>query len=235
MLKTIKTHPVASLLALLFILTEIALGIYVQVGAIQINVVAYCSVALAFVFVLYCFDKNPLWLFTACALLMTLCADVFLVLLTPRKEVIAMVFFNLAQLLYALRLLYQQKKGTARNKHLLIRLTSCIVSAVLTWIVLGQNCNTLAVISMIYYANLLCNIVCAFIVKDSLFAVGLILFACCDAFVGLGVLCNMLDVSSTSLLHKLAFPPKVDPVWLFYVPSQTLIALSTLPNKLKSN
>ena len=231
----IKQRPLLCLLAILFVLAEIAMGIYVQTGTEQINIVAYCSVALAFVFVLYCFDKSYLWLFTAAALMMTLCADVFLVLLTPRREVLAMVFFNLAQVFYALRLFCKQKTARHQTVHLLLRVVLCAAALVATKLVLKENTNLLALISIVYYANLICNVVWAFIVKDTMFAVGLIFFALCDAFVGLGVLCNMLNVSQTSLLYKLAFPAKVDPVWLFYVPSQTLIALSTLPNKLKSN
>ena len=234
MLKTIKAHPVASLLALLFVLTEIAMGIYVQIGSIQVNVVAYCSVVLAFAFVACCFAKNQLWAFTACAMANTLLADVFLVLTDPRKQLLAMVFFNCAQIFYALRLFYQQTSNKARVRHLTIRVVACTTLAAATLLVLRQNANTLAVISAIYYANLLCNIVYAFTVRDYTFAVGLVFFALCDAFVGLGVLCQMLDLPTTSALHQIAFPSKFDPVWAFYVPSQTLIALSTLEHKLKT-
>ena len=231
MLNKIKNNPLPYLLALVFVVAEVALWGYIQLGT-QISCwVRYSSVALAFVFVLYSFKKDYLWLFTACAMVMTLCADVFLVILNPIKQITAMVFFNFAQVFYALRLFTRQTGKKQRLVHLFVRVGLCAIAVVATLLVLGQTANTLAVISMIYYANLLVNIVYAFVVRDTIFAVGLIFFALCDAFVGFGVLCDMLNAPVDSLLHKIAYP-SFDAVWLFYVPSQTLIALSTLKHKL---
>lgn len=233
MLKTIKTHPVASLLALLFVLTEIAMGIYVQIGSIQVNVVAYCSVVLAFAFVACCFAKNQLWAFTACAMANTLLADVFLVLTEPRKQLLAMILFSCTQVFYALRLFDRQSNKKSKSIHLIVRIAASAAAVIATFAVLKQQTNLLAVISIIYYANLLCNVAYAFVTRDFVFAVGLICFALCDAFVGLSVLRQDYSLSST-LLHSRQLNLGFDPVWAFYVPSQTLIALSTLEHKLKT-
>lgn len=222
------------LLALLFILVEIGFGFYIQLGSNNVPVVSYVSVVLAFLFVIYSFKKDFSWLFTACAMVMTLCADIFLVLADPKEQVLAMVFFNFAQIFYALRLFYSQTTKTSRIVQLVIRLSLCVFSVALTFIVLGDNVNLLSVISIFYYANLLTNLVYAFLTHDYIFGVGLICFAFCDAFIGLNVLANgIFTIPEGSFLYTLLHLG-FDPVWAFYLPSQTLIALSTLRHKLKN-
>ena len=58
--------------------------------------------------------------------------------------------------------------------------------------------------------------------RQRAFALGLTLFVGCDTCVGLF---NVLPAGS-----PLYFPASVG-MWLFYLPSQVLIALSTLPEK----
>ena len=233
MLKNIIRKRVDLAIVPLFILAEIILSIYVQIGEKYNNVVAYCSVALAFLFVIYYFKKDYLWLFTACAMIFTLCADVFLVLIEPRKQLLAMFIFNFAQIAYALRLFNSQTTKKAKIIHLIIRIFTCIVSVIATIIVLNDNLNLLSVVSIVYYSNLIINIVYAFIVRDYIFAIGLVFFAFCDAFIGLDVLSEgVLNITNQSLLYNILHPG-FDPVWACYVPSQTLIALSIFQHKHK--
>ena len=224
---------VALILALLFVLIEILMGIYVQKGETATTIVAYSSVVLAFLFVLYSFKKDYLWLFTALAMSFTLCADVFLVLVEPRKQLLAMFFFNFTQIFYALRLFSCEPLKKKKLIHLFIRLTVCLIAVISTIIVLKENLNALSIVSIIYYANLIVNVVYAFISRDFIFGVGLICFAVCDAFVGLSVLSQgLLEIKSGSFLHYIMHPG-FDPVWAFYVPSQTLISISTFKRKFK--
>ncbi|MBR2974269.1 MAG: hypothetical protein IKC47_00800 [Clostridia bacterium] len=229
----LKTNLLPLLIACLFVAVEIALGIYVQIGVYHVPVVSYCSVVLAFVFVLCCFYKSRLWLFTACAMATTLAADVFLVLTEPRKQLLAMIFFSCTQVFYALRLFDRQSNKKSKSIHLIVRIAASAAAVIATFAVLKQQTNLLSVISIIYYANLLCNVAYAFVTRDFVFAVGLICFALCDAFVGLSVLRQDYSLNST-LLQSRQLNLGFDPVWAFYVPSQTLIALSTLVHKRKN-
>ncbi len=108
-------------------------------------------------------------------------------------------------------------------------MSALIVTAAL--IVLNDEANTLAIISVIYYINLVINLIFAHRSRRGgfLLTVGLILFALCDINVGLAVLNNMYDggFPEGSLFYELLHF-KYDLVWLFYIPSQTIIPLSLL-------
>jgi hypothetical protein len=60
----------------------------------------------------------------------------------------------------------------------------------------------------------------------------LALFICCDVCIGLSLIEGYLPLSKGSLLYHLAHPG-FNLAWVFYVPSQALLALSLLPGKLK--
>ncbi len=81
---------------------------------------------------------------------------------------------------------------------------------------------------MLYYANLLTNIVFAFrnFKTAPTFAIGLLLFAFCDLLVGFTMLDLYLPVTESSIVYKLTHCD-LNLIWVFYVPSQTLIALSS--------
>lgn len=77
----------------------------------------------------------------------------------------------------------------------------------------------------LYFAQLLCNTVLAWTLQGRawrLFALGLTLFVGCDLCVGLA--------NSNLTFSGLERAASVG-MWLFYLPSQVLIALSTLPGK----
>ena len=81
------------------------------------------------------------------------------------------------------------------------------------------------------------NIIFAFKQKESsiLFPIGLLLFACCDLQVGLIVLnSSYINIENNLILNFIVDPP-FNLVWLFYVPSQTLIALSIIKDKTSTN
>ena len=133
-----------------------------------------------------------------------------------------MLCFLCVQLLYACHL-HTQKPN---NVFLWIRLALVILAEGITLGVLRENVDALALISLCYYANLLCN-VCESILQfrvSALFPIGLCLFTLCDTVIGLQQMEGYLTISSP-LLHSVLYPG-FNLAWMFYLPSQVLIALS---------
>ena len=231
--KLCKRTVIISALAVVFLVLELALSLWIQFPTdTPTRYVCYSSVVLAFVFGVTCYKKDYNYLFTVLALAFTVIADYFLVLPESPNQLPGMIFFSVAQLLYAVKLFFSQKDKKARIIHLVVRVALSIIAVTLTVLVLGENADSVGIISMFYYANLVVNIVYAFITKNYLFGVGLCLFACCDAIIGLSVMTEgYLPIPDTSFIHKILHPG-FNIVWAFYAPSQTLIALSLVKPKL---
>ena len=164
-------------------------------------------------------------------LLFTCLADYCLVICNPIEQLSGMVFFLAVQIIYGIKL-YKNNK----NKPLLIaRIFVTVLSPIVIFLVLGNKTDALSVISVCYYINLVFNIISAFMSfgKNRLFAIGLVLFLLCDTVVGLQVASSgYLPIVKGSLLYKMIFP-NFNLVWLFYLPSQVLIALTSLKNTTK--
>ena len=167
------------------------------------------------------------------AMLFTLVADYYLVILehTPENKLRGVSIFLGTQLFIFLHILVNDRSKKMRVAQVIIRalMSALIVTAAL--IVLKDEANALAIISVIYYINLVINLIFAHRSGRGgfLLTVGLILFALCDINVGLAVLNNMYDggFPEGSLFYELLHF-KYDLVWLFYIPSQTIIPLSLL-------
>ncbi len=227
-------HKSIRLAAILtFCIAELALGILVQTtsGTVETGV-SYAAVLLACAFVALCFEPTPRWALTQAALIFTVCADYFLVVRGAEQQFLAMLFFSCTQLAYAARLFVEDKDKTRRMTHLALRVGVPLAVLAVTFAVLGGGADRVALISMFYFANLVLNAVLAFVrFKSSrLLAIGLALFICCDVFVGLSLIEGWLPLSEGSFLYALAHPG-FNAAWLFYVPSQALLALSIFPWK----
>lgn len=217
--------------AAVFIAAEIILGVIIQlvVGYVY-SAMTVLAVALAFVFVCINGKKTRVCLLLIVAMCCTLIADVFLCGFFDYEhgQLVAMLIFCVVQACYFLRIYSEHKTEVQKTVHLLVRV---IVSTILVFVValvLKEKTNALAVISVFYYANLLTNIIYAFIEyrKSLFFAIGLLLFAFCDLFVGLDVLAfSFFNLEQGSLLYFLVNLP-FNTAWAFYVPAQTLLALS---------
>ena len=85
---------------------------------------------------------------------------------------------------------------------------------------------------MFYYANLILNIVFAFLGGRGLrlMAVGLVFFALCDTVIGLIVMKAYLPIPPDAFLYRILYPG-FNLAWVFYVPSQALLALSLWQRK----
>ena len=218
-----------------FLAIEALLGVLLQTASGRaVSLYSYASVLLAFLFCAVLALPTRAYLFTQLGLLFTVFADYFLVYLPVQKKLPAMLLFLVAQLCYYLRL-RTAEHGKRRRTHALCRLGASLLALLLTLSVLRENADALALVSMLYYANLILNIVFAFAAaeKPPLFAVGLVLFLCCDTLIGLSLLGTYFPLSEGSLLYRIVYPG-FNLAWAFYLPSQALIAISLLPKRLQA-
>lgn len=112
---------------------------------------------------------------------------------------------------------------------LFIRLGLIAAAEAVTVLILKDATDPLAVISICYYVNLIFNIILAFLQfkQYRLFAIGLVFFLLCDTVIGLQVMSGgYLPIPDGSLLDQILSVP-FNLAWLFYLPSQVLISLSS--------
>ena len=95
----------------------------------------------------------------------------------------------------------------------------------LSIVILKDKVDALTLASVIYYANLVSNVIFAFVRygEEKLFAYGLLLFAMCDLCIGLDVLFS--DYLKSEVLSAVFRFPYANVPWIFYQPSQALIAM----------
>lgn len=233
--KTNKTYRF--IVTAFFLLVELLLFVLILWGNTSYtNVLEFSSVTAAFVFSLLILKAIPAAILTAAALMFTVCADFCLEILQPMQQSIAMTFFLIVQLCYFARLLRELKTKRWFIFNIVFRLFLLTVAEIITTLILKNKYDYLSCISILYYANLLLNVVLAFTQckRAPLLAFGLLLFICCDTFVGLQCAAGVyLNIPTDSIFYQVIFPP-FNIIWLFYVPAQVLLASSILPLK-KSN
>ena len=171
--------------------------------------VKYLSVILCFVFSLLFNSKKKESRFLILTSLLTISADLFLLVLDDYYE-IGIAIFCVVQSIYALSM---------KKKTLIIRAVILVTLVVLFFMKVTQLQNLLAVYSI---TCLLLNVVDSFSFTSKSFTIGLILFALCDISVGLF---NISDGIVGNIAGNL--------MWIFYLPSQVLIALSGGPHEKK--
>ncbi len=188
-------------------------------GALLANS-CFSAIVLCFVYSLIMLGK-PLLI---AALAGTVAADFFLVTFTPSWQLPGMACFLVVQLLYALFL----HRQNFQKPWLGARLGLMALITVIALFVLKKNADPLAIISVLYYANIVMNMVMAFakFKKFPLLAIGFLLFILCDTVIGLQVASTgYLPIGENSLLYKILFMD-LNLAWLFYLPSQVLITLT---------
>ena len=221
----------------IFFLIQSVNGYFIQMTIGRIcDIISFGGVVLAFLFALALFNKSIDWLLCALGLFFTVIADWNLVILNPMRQMPAMYAFSLVQIFYFLRIYRVHKKtpdGVGRRRkslrriHITVRVLAITVALLICRILLGEGADALSMIAMFYYANLLCNVLFSFVEfrKMPCFAIGLLCFALCDLFVGLGMIDQYITVEYGSLIYKLTHTD-LNMAWVFYVPSYTLIAIS---------
>lgn len=207
-----------------FLIVEAILYYFIlTTGGWTFTVTAYLSIVLCFLFALQGIRSKP---FMVAGLACTVGADFCLVVCDPIQRLWGMVFFLGAQTLYAFYLHRNQKSRPL----LLIRIFLTVVAALIAILVLKEKLDALALVSVCYYANLIMNMVAAFTQwrRNKLLPIAFVLFILCDTIIGLQVASTgYLPIAEGSVLYKLIFSG-FNTAWMFYLPSQVLLALCCL-------
>lgn len=216
------------ILTAVFLCIEAVLYYFVLTGSgMTFTVTAYTGIILCFAFALIMGVRQD-WLMVA-GLACTVGADFCLVVCDPIQQLWGMVFFLGAQAFYAISL-YRKRKN---NVLLGIRIGLSVIALVVAFVVLKENVDALALISVCYYANLIMNMVTAFTQWNNckLLPIGFVLFILCDTIIGLQVASGgYLPIPKDSALYSFLFNG-FNTSWMFYLPSQVLIALSARKTK----
>ena len=218
----LRNKPQYICTALFLVLEAVLYYFILTTGGQTLVTCEYLAIILCFVFALLTCRKSTLWILAGLAF--TLGADYCLVVADPIQQLWGMVFFMGTQTMYAIYLQLH-----SRNRVLLIvRISLVVLAEAIAWIVLKDNLDPLAAVSMYYYANLIMNLIEALTMfrREKLLSIGFVLFLLCDTVIGLQVACGgYLAIEQTSLLYQIIFMP-FHLSWFFYLPSQVLIALS---------
>lgn len=153
----------------------------------------------------------------AAALTLTLAADTFLLLLGCWYG-LGVALFCAVQGLY-LRRIWKENGGHALW---LLRLGLSALSLILLGAL--DLLTALNALALCYFSNFLCNVLQTLPLgglRMGLFRLGLALFLCCDVCVGVFNAPGLFPAPLTVLARV--------GMWLFYLPGQVLIALSSLP------
>ena len=227
----VKSSKIYLIRLLSFLVIEAILFVLVFSTHGLINKISsFLCVVVPFLFSLTFISKDFDTIYTQIALFCTVMADLFLVVLEPQIRGVAMTFFFITQLCYALRTLRFYNKKIV---FIIVYVFAVVLVITTTIIVLKNKTDYLSIISMLYYTFLVCNVIfsCIKFKYSPLLAVGLILFICCDTLIGLKMaIGTYIDINPSSFLYIISHTT-FNLAWLFYIPSQTLLALSVYRKK----
>lgn len=218
----------------------IALSIFALIQTVYLVLVIvtgrdfFTSVLISASFMILSCAKTKSYLFMQIGLVCTVFADIFLVVIEPMIQLPAMIFFSGTQICYFLRIFFETKSKKEKLIHLILRASLTVIVQIITIIVLKEKTDALSLVSMFYYTNLILNVIFAFIhfKKSPVLAIGLLLFLLCDTIIGLDIMASSY-ISGTALEAVNSFISGANWAWIFYVPSQALIASSLIRIKEK--
>lgn len=223
MLKRLRPMDI---LAMIFVLAEIAIFPLIHRNTGDVSAF-WCYIAIILVVIMAFITARREWrsYLIRLGLLFTLVADYFLVV-DSEMLLEGVIAFTLAQAAYFAYLLTVEHRVRVRNANVVSRVAISIVLVLAAILVLGASVDALAIASVIYYSNLVINAVFAFVAdrRERTLAIALVLFAMCDLSIGLGVL---FDTYLRSDALDFIFNSGFNLAWIFYQPSQVLIALRT--------
>ena len=159
------------------------------------------------------------------ALLFTAGADLFLVALKEAQWIPGLALFCFVQLLWALRLL-RMEEGRRRFVHGVTWASLCGIALIVV-IIAARGGDAVLLLSTVYASLLLTTVFFSWLTpQNRLFTLGMSLFLCCDIFVAVNNAALYLDLDAYPLLKTL-HDIRFNMMWLFYGPSQMLLALSS--------
>jgi hypothetical protein len=211
----------------LFLLVELVLYIFILFvpGVLPSGVFHFTSIVVCLLFLLLNKVNSKKWNIILIGMIFTVIADYFLTL-RGTEQLLGTIFFAFAQLMFGLVLHVQEL--THKSRFLIARLVFVLAFLGISYVVVGSAIDVLVIVAVFYYSNLVYNAVvaCRYWRRDWLFALGLLFYICCDTLVGLSQSADYLYLAPDSIwVFLLNFP--INLIWLFYLPSQMLIVLST--------
>ena len=218
-----KYAQIIGISAIILIVLEIILLPIIHVAPWKTaSLASYAAVILTAAFGLVSFRGDRKGDLIRVGLLLTLVADYFLVIKYD-SDLEGVVAFVSVQLCYFAYTLVKEERRKVRKLNVLIRTVLIAVLLSACFFILGDDVDALSIVSVIYYGNLVANVFFAFLLgrKARLFAIGLTLFAMCDLCIGLDILFNSYLESTVDIFYGDYF----NLPWVFYQPSQILIAL----------
>lgn len=215
---------------ILFILIHLILYLFIYAFKIitgkNETIADYIVVISCFLFSLVYFiiKRNSNTLIFVIAFLFTILADTNLLILDDNYElgILAFIIVQFAYFWYILKNMYTKDNYSYL---IAIRLITIVIGVIASLIV--QTDKLLVCLVIIYISNLVINLIISIIPRkrNLLFSLGLFLFLLCDICVGCYNIGDIIDISNTSLFYKIANLP-FNIAWLFYHPSQVLLAIS---------
>ena len=178
--------------------------------------IRFIGIVILFIYLLLEKSSKDLFILRL-ALLFTIISDLFLLVIDD-FYIVGVLSFIIVQLLYLYRL-----RGFNR-KNFYIPIVLCF-NLILIKIILKDGFDYLLGLTVIYFTLIVNNMILSLISfkANPLFALGLVLFVCCDIFVGLYNLSSYVQVGE---IVNTINTSGIDFAWGFYLPSQVLIVLS---------
>lgn len=164
------------------------------------------------------------------AMIFTLVADYFMVAKSVADNLLGVTIFLGTQAFIFLHIFLNDPSRKSRTANLIIRLVLTAGLILTAYLILGESADRMAITSVIYYANLCTNAIFAHRIGRGgiILTAGLVLFALCDINVGLSALNSVYGgFPKGSFLYNL-MNSDINLIWLFYIPSQTLIPLTLI-------
>ncbi len=224
---------------ILFILIHLILYLFIYAFKIipgkTETIADYIVVISCFLFSLVYFiiKRNSNTLIFVIAFLFTILADTNLLILDDNYElgILAFIIVQFAYFWYILKNMYTKDNYSYL---IAIRLITIVIGVIASLIV--QTDKLLVCLVIIYISNLVINLIISIIPRkrNLLFSLGLFLFLLCDICVGCYNIGDIIDISNTSLFYKIANLP-FNIAWLFYHPSQVLLAISNYIKEYEAN
>lgn len=206
-------NKVFTILVLLYTLSVIGLMFF------KINIDIMIFMVIPLLLLVSFFRKND-YLFII-AEIITVIADFTLILY--HKENIGFPIYILVQLTYAVYFYFRDKNRVRQITVTILRPFLMGIAVLAAYVIMQNNFNLVMAWAVMYYINLLTNIVCAIMVKDPLLIVGFALFAISDLIIGF----NLILPSSNPLRQFLS---SFNFLHFFYLISQTILIFNRVNN-----
>ncbi len=194
---------------------------------------SYSAIVICFLYALYYINRSNDHLILVVALFLTLLSDTCLIAIGNWRT-LGMIFFNFVQIAYALRFYQTYKHEIKRKSYLSVYIFANVMAQIIAYTVIKDSYDLLVFLSVSYGVNIIINCIFAWVKRRTnlLMPIAFSLFILCDIMVMLGNAEGYLVISETGLIAKLLALP-FDLAWLFYLPSQVIMCLTTSDLKAK--